>query len=299
MFYGREKELQKLSRRYAGEKSECVVVYGRRRVGKTALTKEFCRGKSVIYFSALNANSFDNLEELSRVISEYRLSTPEGTDCVIYPSYADAFRSVEHISSSKRIIFVIDNYQYLLKAEESVAARIWNMVKRPRDENKLFHILCGSPQCFMENRVLGYESSLHGLITVKIKLEPLTYRESALMTPGLPTERLAQIYGITGGIPHYINKLDVRGKVDTALMRNVFDTSSYLFEEPENLLKQDLREPAMYNSILTAMAHGAARLGEISSGVGIESGKCAKYLQVLLDLGIVEKETPITEKPGR
>ena len=107
------------------------------------------------------------------------------------------------------------------------------------------------------------------------------------------------MYGITGGIPHYINKLAVENDVDEALKDNLFNTSSYLFEEPENLLKQELREPAIYNSVITAVAGGASRSNEIATKVGIEAPICAKYLKVLLDLGILIKKTPITEKPGK
>ena len=104
---------------------------------------------------------------------------------------------------------------------------------------------------------------------------------------------------MTGGIPHYINKLDVENNLDEALLDNLFSTSSYLFEEPENLLKQELREPAIYNSVISAIAAGASHSNEISTKVGLESGVCAKYLKVLLDLGILKKETPITEKSGK
>ena len=109
-------------------------------------------------------------------------------------------------------------------------------------------------------------------------------------------EYQALIYGITGGIPHYINKLGVRDNIDNALLENLFDSSSYLFEEPENLLKQELREPATYNSIISAIAGGSSKLNEIATKTGTETGVCAKYLKVLLDLGIVKKEMPVTEK---
>ena len=117
--------------------------------------------------------------------------------------------------------------------------------------------------------------------------------------PQLTPEQQALVYGITGGIPHYINKLNVQDNIYEALLENLFNTSSYLYEEPENLLKQELREPAVYNSIITAIAGGASRPNEISTKVGIESAICAKYLKVLLDLGILTKKTPITEKFGK
>ena len=127
----------------------------------------------------------------------------------------------------------------------------------------------------------------------------MTYLESAPFYPSLNYEDQALVYGITGGIPHYINQLKVRSTVDRALLDNLFDSSSYLFEEPENLLKQELREPAVYNSIIRAIAEGASRMNDISTKTGIETGPCAKYVKTLIDLGIIKKETPITEKPGK
>ena len=87
--------------------------------------------------------------------------------------------------------------------------------------------------------------------------------------------------------------------VDEALLLNFFDTSSYLFEEPANLLKQELREPALYNSIITAIAGGASRCNEIATKIGVETSFCSKYLKILIDLGIIQKETPITESKSK
>lgn len=107
------------------------------------------------------------------------------------------------------------------------------------------------------------------------------------------------MYGITGGIPHYINKPDVRGNLNRALPDNLFDPAACLFEEPSNLLKQELREPALYNAIITAIAEGHTRMSEIASRVGMESSVCSKYVSVLLSLGILGRATPVTEKSGR
>ena len=152
---------------------------------------------------------------------------------------------------------------------------------------------------FMQNQVLGYESPLYGRRTAQFKIEPLTYKETAVFHPKLSREENAWIYGITGGIPHYINKLEIHGSLDEAIIDSIFDRSGYLFEEPENLLKQELREPGIYNSIITAIAEGASKLNEITTKTGLESGKCSKYIKVLIELGILRKETPITEKPGK
>lgn len=299
MFHCRTNELKKLNGRYVADRFECVVIYGRRRVGKTALINEFCKDKPVIFFSALNATAQENLEALSGVVYAYQHPESDPSAAPIYPSMDAIFQEITRLSERERLIFVIDEYPYLAKADPSVSSRLQHIIDHIWQNGKLFLILCGSSMSFMEYQVLGYESPLYGRRTAQFKIEALTYQEIKAFHPTLDAEQLSLIYGITGGIPHYINKLHVRDNVDEALLENLFDTSSYLFEEPENLLKQELREPALYNSIITAIAGGASRSNEIATKVGVETSVCAKYLKVLLDLGILQKETPITEKTGK
>ncbi len=297
MFYCREYELNDLNKRYHKGLFECAIIYGRRRVGKTALINEFCKGKDAIFFSALNATSQENLEELSKVIYEVN-HFGEG-NAPIYSSYEDAFAKITSMAKEKRLIFVIDEYPYLAKAEKSISSRLQHIIDHVWQESQLFLILCGSSMSFMEYQVLGYESPLYGRRTAQYKIQALTYREITAFYPKLSFEDQAFLYGITGGIPHYINKLNVENNMDEALMENLFNSSSYLFEEPENLLKQELREPALYNSIISAIAGGASRLNEVATKVGIESNVCEKYIKVLLELGILKKEIPVTEKAGK
>lgn len=297
MFHCREKELKELNKRYCKENFECIVVYGHRRVGKTALINEFCKGKPTVFFSALNASPLENLEALSRAI--YEKDHPGAETAPVYPSFDAAFEEITGMAEKERLVFVIDEYPYLAKADKSVSSRLQHIIDRTWKDGKLFLILCGSSMSFMEYQVLGYESPLYGRRTGQLKIQALTYKEIKEFNPSLSDEQQALVYGITGGIPHYINKLNVEDDVDAALKENLFDTSSYLFEEPENLLKQELREPAIYNSVITAVAGGASHSNEIATKVGIESTICAKYLKVLLDLGILVKETPVTEKPGK
>ena len=297
MFYCREEELRTMNNRYKKGHFECVVIYGRRRVGKTALINEFCKGKPTVYFSALNASSQENLEALSKAI--YTCQNPDSTSTPTYRSYEDALEAITGMAMEKRLVFVIDEYPYLAKAEKSISSRLQHIIDHSWQDSRIYLILCGSSMSFMEYQVLGYESPLYGRRTAQFKIQALTYREITEFHPELKAADQALLYGVTGGIPHYINKLDVESNLDEALLENLFSTSSYLFEEPENLLKQELREPAIYNSVISAIAAGASHSNEISTKVGLESGVCAKYLKVLLDLGILKKETPITEKSGK
>lgn len=296
-FYCREDELRKLNKRYADDKFECIVIYGRRRVGKTALINEFCKDKPTIFFSALNTTEKENLNALSKSIMNFE--RPDMESAPEFSSYDAALDELTALSKENRIVFVIDEYPYLAKAKPSISAMLQHIIDHKWTETRMYLILCGSSMSFMENQVLGNESPLYGRRTGQFKIEPLDYRETAVFHPYLSSEDNALIYGITGGVPHYINKLDVRSSIDEALLENLFDRSSYLYEEPGNLLKQELREPAIYNAIIKAIADGSSKMNDIKMKVGEESSVISKYLKTLIDLGIVKKETPVTEKPGK
>lgn len=297
MFYCRETELHDMNRRYNKGSFECLIVYGRRRVGKTALINEFCKDKPTVFFSALNAGDRENLEALSKAI--YEKNHPGMYSAPVYQSFEAALDEITRMAEKERLVFVIDEYPYLAKANKSISSRLQHIIDHTWKNGQLYLILCGSSMSFMEYQVLGYESPLYGRRTGQYKIQALTYKEMTAFNPTLTYEQQSLVYGITGGIPHYINKLDVYEDIDEALKENLFNTSSYLFEEPENHLKQELREPAIYNSVITAIAGGASRANEIAAKVGVESAVCAKYLKVLLDLDILKKETPITEKTGK
>ena len=276
---------------------ECVIIYGRRRVGKTALINEFVKDKPVIYFPALNTSARDNLTALSKAI--WSFLHPDAAEAPVYASFDAAFTEITRIAKKERIVFVIDEFPYLSKADDSIPSRLQHLLDHNWKDSKLYLILCGSSLSFMEKEVLSIKSPLFGRRTAQFKVEPLTYLDATKFHPELPPATNALIYGITGGIPHYINKLAVENNLKDALLENFFDTSAYLFEEPQNLLKQELREPAIYNSIITAIANGAAKLNEISQRTGLETAKCTKYIHVLTELGIIQKIKPVTEKAER
>lgn len=296
MFLCRDAELRELNYRYGNGSFECMILYGRRRVGKTALINEFCQDKPVIYFPALRDTMQGNLEVLSRAIQNYR--EPDSASRMTYASFQDALEEIGRIADETRVIFVIDEYPYLAKSDPTISSRLQHLIDLHWKDGKMFLILCGSSVSFMEDEVLSYESPLYGRRTGQIHLQPMSYRDSGEFTSELDSVTKAEIFGITGGIPLYIEKLDVRRSLDEALLQNFFNPSSYLFEEPENLLKQELREPSVYNAVIKAIAEGATRLGEISSNSGIQTASCTAYLRTLMDLGIVARETPFGMKEG-
>ena len=293
MFLCREKELDKLNRRYKKTGFECAVIYGRRRVGKTAIINEFVKDKRVIYFSALDANAQANIAALSKSIAEYH-----APGIISYPVYASVEAALEEITrivsrADGRVVFVIDEFPYFAKADGSITSRLQHLIDHEWSDTNLYLILCGSSMSYMEREVLAEKSPLFGRRTIQLKVEPLDYLETSRFVPELSVEEKALVYGITGGIPHYIRKLEPETGIKNALIENFFDTSAYLFEEPINLLKQELREPSLYNSIITSIASGASRMNEIAQKAGVESAVCAKYLHILSELGIVHKINPV------
>ena len=294
MFLCREHELQILERRYKQKGCELIVIYGRRRVGKTALISEFVKDKKAIVFPALKANAADNLGALSKAITQYQ--HPEALSSPVYHSIDDAFAVITQIVRKERIIFVIDEFPYLCDADKSIPSRLQHLLDHDWKDSNMYLILCGSSMSFMEKEVLSSQSPLFGRRTAQLKLESLSYRDAAKFHPELSPEDNAFIYGITGGIPHYIQKLGVTSSVKEALLLNFFDRSSYLFEEPDNLLRQELREPAVYNSIITAIAEGASRPSDIASKVRMDTASCNKYLKILCELNILQKVEPIIDQ---
>ena len=160
-------------------------------------------------------------------------------------------------------------------------------------------ILCGSSMSFMEDYVLSYKAPLYGRKTAQMKINPFDFEETCRYFPNTSSEDKALIYGIVGGTPQYLLQIDDRLSIDENIKNTYLNPTSPLFEEPTNLLKQEVREPAIYNAIITAIATGASRMSEISTKVGEDTNVCSIYLKNLLSLGIVQKETPYGEKVSR
>lgn len=297
MFVGRRQELSKLNMMYESDQFEFAVIYGRRRVGKTTLIREFCKGKNAIYFIAREANELINLENFS--IDVFAVTSKESEGNVYFPNWEKAFDYIYQISCNERIILVIDEYPYLAQSNRAISSIIQAHVDMSLKESKLFLILCGSSMSFMEYQVLGYKSPLYGRRTAQFKIKPFSYYESAELLVGFNAEEQAVLFGITGGVPDYLARIRLNLSVKENIKDLFLSESGHLFEEPVNLLKQELREPATYNGIIAAIANDASKLNEIATKNRLESNKCAKYISALIALGIIKKEKPLTEEESR
>ena len=292
MFFGRESELKKLDEMYHSGNFEFAVIYGRRRVGKTTLIRQFVKDKKTLFFVASESTALVNLVSLSVCIGK-ESSAP------VYRDFESALKAVFDIAKDERVVFVIDEYPYLADAERGVSSLLQILIDHNRESSKLFLILCGSSMSFMENQVLGNKSPLYGRRTAQFRILPFTFFDALPFYDNFDPMDRAVLYGATGGVPEYLSKIDRTKSIRENIFNLFLQTSGSFFEEPSNLLKQELREPATYNAIIQSIAWGASKLNEIATKSGIESNKCAKYLTSLMILGIVKKEYPFGEEKSK
>lgn len=296
MFIGRERELQTLNNLYNSNRFEFAVIYGRRRVGKTALINEFTKDKDTIFFTGIETTAKENLDNFSGCIMEY--NTGIAADST-FSSFRSAFEYVFELAKARRIVLVIDEYPYIARASKSLASTLQLLIDKNKDRSKLFLILCGSSMPYMEDHVLSYKAPLYGRRTAQLKIDPFDFFESCRHFKKLSDVDKALAYGIVGGTPQYLIQLHDNLSIEDNIKNTHLNPSSFIFEEPGNLLKQEVREPATYNAIITAIATGSSKINEISNKVGANTSICATYIRNLIMLDIIKKESPYGEKTTR
>lgn len=240
MFIGRERELATLNKLYASDKFEFVVIYGRRRVGKTALISQFIDDKNTIYFMGVESNAKQNLENFSKSILSYHTGMEAETS---FLSFQAALEYVFKLSEKERIILAIDEYPYVARSSKSLASTIQLLIDQYKDTSKLMLILCGSSMSYMEDHVLAYKAPLYGRRTAQMKILPFDFEETCHYFKNFTDEEKAYVYGIVGGTPQYLLQMSDKLSIEDNIKNTFLNPNSALFEEPENLLKQEVREP--------------------------------------------------------
>ncbi|MEA1945161.1 MAG: ATP-binding protein [Euryarchaeota archaeon] len=289
-FINRRTELDFLERKTDASGSQFVVIYGRRRVGKTELIKQFCSGKNALYFLADKRGTLLNLERFAEKAADHFNDIPPRVE-----NFYDLFRYLVLHTGSRRYIIAIDEFSYLIERDEtipSVFQVIWD--EYLKEENVML-ILCGSSVSMMLEGVLSEKSPLYGRRTGQWKLESLKAYHIPEFYQGIDAERAIEFYSVLGGIPLYLLEFDPEKNVFENIREHILTKGEILYEEAETLLKEELREYYLYISIFEAIAKGKTRLVEISDYSKVPQKDLPKYVGTLMRLELVGKEHPVTE----
>lgn len=291
MFIDRQTELHLLEERYASNRAELFVLYGRRRVGKTELLTQFCQDKRHVFFVA----DLDVEPVLRAALSAAVNTTLLGPETAgaVYSSWQDIFILLAQHAQAERLVVVLDEFTYLVDAHPPLASTLQRIWDSHLAHGRLMLILCGSYVGMMEKAVLGYQAPLYGRRTGQYLLEPLGFHDARSFFPAYDLADQVRAYAIFGGTPAYLRTIsDSRPLLDN-VVQHVLTRGTFLYGETRFLLQQELREPRNYFAILEAIASGRTRLNEIKQATGL-SGATA-YLDTLQGLRLVERVVPVTE----
>lgn len=298
MFVAREHELQVLEKLYASDSFEMVVLYGRRRVGKTALIDEFVKDKRSLSFTAMQQSAKLNLADFSRAVFSF-FAMPSSTPS--FGGWPEAFDFVSQRAreSGERFVFVFDEFPYAAATEPSLPSMLQIAIDHGFLGTNVTMVLSGSNEGFMESNVLGSKSPLYGRRTAQIRLLPFDYADAALFLPNTDPVDLVRYYAAFGGTPYYLARLHEGEGFEGNVIRLMFDRLGALYEEPMMLLREELREPAAYYSILQSIAAGNAAPKLIAEHAGIDGEKIGPYLKSLIGLRLVERKVPFGDNPAK
>jgi AAA+ ATPase superfamily predicted ATPase len=292
-FINRLEEQEFLKNEYEKSGSSLVILYGRRRIGKTALISEFGRTKNMLYFLATEESETENRNQFKDLVADY--TGNELLKNVTVANWETLFDVLVHFPVNEKKLIVLDEFQYLGRANPafpSVFQKIWDTKLK---DQPVMVILCGSLISLMETQTLVYSSPLYGRRTGQIKLQQIPFQHYQEFFPAKGYRELIEYYSVTGGVPKYIELFRDCDGVYYAIARNVLSKQSFLYEEPVFLLQNEVAEIGSYFSIIKAIAAGNSKLGNIAAALQMKPTGLTKYLKTLIDLDILERQVPITE----
>lgn len=288
-FVDRDVELDQLTDCYESETGDFVVIYGRRRLGKSELVRQSIADRDdAIYYQAVESTAQNQLEQFV------------DTATAQFPSLRNVRRDWEALLEAlgeEDAIVVIDEFPFLIEEDESLPSRIQRVWDMELQETGMTLVLVGSSISVMEDKVLSGSAPLYGRRTATIDLEPLSVADTHQFFPEYDPETAITAWAIFGGTPYYLQTIDPDQPLGTNVQQAILSERGLLYSEPEFLLRTELRQPNTYFSILRALAHGRRTPNEIAGMAGVDSGSLSTYLQKLRRLRLVERHIPVTESP--
>ena len=293
-FIDRENEMRTLTDEYNRKGSSLVILYGRRRVGKTTLISEFIKDKKSLFFLSSQESEVQNRNLFKEKAAEFidsdllRNANVQDWDTI--------FKAIIDTKFETKPVIVIDEFQYIGKSNEafpSIFQRIWDELLK---EQNVMVILCGSLITMMEEQTLKYSSPLYGRRTAQIRLKQIPFSYYEKFFPNKDSRELVEMYAVTGGVPKYIESFREEKDIYSAIQKYVLNPSSYLYDEPHFLLQQEVSEIGSYFSLIKTIAAGNSKLSAIAASLELPQTRLTKYIKTLIDLDILEREVPVTEE---
>ena len=291
-FLGREKEILDLEKEYARD-GGFVVIYGRRRIGKTTLIKQFIKSKTAFYFLATKEVESQSMKRFAGVIA--RTTGNSVLQKAAFSDWLDLFQAVADYKPNEKKVLVIDEFPYLVKVNDSFPSILQNAWDEILKDSNVMLILCGSLISMMKKHALSYESPLYGRRTAQMRIAPLPFT-TVYENQKLSFEEAAEQYSITGGVPKYMEFFSDGQPLYEQIKENVLSKNGFLYEEPNFLLTDEVQVPTNYFSIIKVIADGNHKLGTIAGILGLETSALTPYLKTLSELGFIEKQVPVTER---
>ena len=293
MFIGRKMELAFLEDKYKSRGGQLIVLYGRRRVGKTETLKEFCKGKKHIFYSCRECTDRQQLLSYSEKV--LKADIPAARYIHEFQDWESAFSSILELPGEEKKLLVIDEFPYMCRANGEIPSILQNLWDSSLKDANVMIILCGSAMSFMEKEILAEKNPLYGRATGIYKMTEMPFSDVIRFFPDYSPADQITAYAVLGGIPHYLKQFDSKLTIEENIKKNILTKGSVLYSEVEFLLRQELRETAVYNTIIEAIALGNTTLNDIFNKTQIEKTKLAVYLKNLIDLQIVEREFSVAD----
>ncbi len=294
LFVNRELELRLLEELWRKNSAVMVIVYGRRRIGKTLLLKKFIEGKRGVYLLAEEVEERELMREFSERIAE-SLNIPVLKMNPI-DSWRKLLRLLSSISRGERTIVVIDEFQYAARSIRGLLSTLQAIWDEELSKTKIMLVLCGSIVSFVEDKVLSEKAPLYGRVTSILRIEELSPLHIPAFAPQWSSEDHVRLYTVFGGVPGYLSSINREENLWNNIKSLVLRKNAPYFDEAKKILREEVREVSRYYSILEAVANGAISFSEIINATGIPRESLYKYIQVLVEMNVLEKQLPVLGK---
>ena len=290
MFIGRKQELQFLEKQYSGMGGKLVVLYGRRRVGKTETLHEFCKGKPHVFYSCREIS--DKLQLRSFSEKMLREKIPAADYIREFSDWESALKSVLQLPyGNQKKLLIIDEFPYMCRGNDSIPSILQTLWDECLKDENIMLVLCGSAMSFIEKELLSEKNPLYGRATGIYKMDAMGFYDAAQFFPTYSHRDQIMAYAVLGGIPHYLRQFDPVLSLEDNIKQNILTKGCVLYSEVEFLLRQELRETTLYNSIIEAVALGCTKLNDISvKSLVDDTSKTSVYLKNLMELEIIKRE---------